>query len=85
MSNAKIKFTKSFKRVIKVDGEDYVIDQDGSSQSLYVFKKTNKIAGVDLLYVYHSNTNEVIYNDEQIKEVLRVLHQAQVDRYALKM
>ena len=82
MSNAKLHFTKSFERDIKVDGKHYLISQDQNSQSLYVFEQGEQ--GWLLLYTYNSSNNEVLYEDTMIGMITRVLHQAQVDRYALK-
>jgi hypothetical protein len=83
MNNAKLHFTKSFKRDIKVDGIHYLISQDYGGQSLYMFKEV-ATQGWSLLYTYNAFTNSVTYNDDEKQMIVRVFNQAQVDRYALK-
>jgi hypothetical protein len=83
MNNAKLNFTKSFERKIKVDGEYYLISQDYGGQSLYMFKEITTQGWV-LLYTYNAITNHVIYEDQVKQMITRVFNQAQVDRYALK-
>jgi hypothetical protein len=77
MNNAKIQFSKTFTRVLKIEGEVFRIcqSQDGY---LSVFDQMEKI------YHYDATANEVIYNDTDFSRIKRVLHQAHIDRYPVK-
>lgn len=77
MSNAKIFFTKSFERAIRVDGAMYKIVQDQQAQELCVYDEHKCI------YKMIGKENDVIYDVGNIELITRVLHQAHVDRYAL--
>jgi hypothetical protein len=77
MNNAKIQFSKSFTREIKINGEVFTITQNIDGH-LSVFDTNHCI------YHYDATTNEVIYEDELFAEIKRVLHQAHIDRYAVK-
>lgn len=78
MSNAKIFFTKSFERAIRVDGDMYRIVQDQQEQVLCVYDEH------DCIYKMIGEENDVIYDVNNIELITRVLHQAHVDRYALR-
>ena len=77
MGNAKIVFTKSFERFIRVDGVMYKIIQNQNEQTLCVYDEHNCI------YQMIGEESAVIYDVEATKLITRVLHQAQIDRYAL--
>ena len=78
MSNAKIVFTKSYERVLRVDGLVYKIVQDQNEQTLCVYDER-----CECIYKMIGNESAVIYDVQLVKLITRVLHQAQIDRYAL--
>ena len=78
--NAMTQFTKSFTRRLRVDGVLYEITQDHVNHML-TLKLDN---AQDYLYKFIAPTNVVIYDDNQWTLIRRVLHQAQIDRYAVK-
>ncbi len=78
MGNAKIFFTKSFERVIRVDGVMYKIVQDQHEQVLSVYNEQ------DCIYKMIGEESVVIYDNNNIELITRILHQAHVDRYALR-
>ena len=77
-SSAKIQFTKSFVRVINVDTHTYKIYQE-EEKSLAVYDQHGCI------YYYDSVLNEVVYEENVFPIIKRVLHQAHIDRYAIKI
>jgi hypothetical protein len=77
MSNSKIQFSKSFTREIKINGATFKIIQNLNGY-LSVFDE------YDCIYHYDATTNEVSYHDDLFAEIKRVLHQAHIDRYAVK-
>jgi hypothetical protein len=77
MSNSKIQFSKSFTREIKINGATFKVIQNFNGY-LSVFDEH------DCIYHYDATTNEVSYQDELFTEIKRVLHQAHIDRYAVK-
>ncbi len=77
MANAIIKFTKSFTRDIKVNGVMYQIQQNEKGY-LAVFDAQR------CLYLYDALTHEVSYDDNLFPQIKNILHQAHVDRYAIK-
>ncbi len=77
MGNAKICFTKSFERVLRVDSVMYKIVQNQKEQLLCVYNEH------DCIYKMIGEENNVIYDVKDIELITRILHQAHVDRYAL--
>jgi hypothetical protein len=78
MGNAKIVFTKSYERVIRIDSLIYKIVQNQDEQTLCVYDENCKC-----IYQMLGQESAVIYDVESTKLITRVLHQAQIDRYAL--
>lgn len=78
MSEAKIFFTKSFERDIKLEGEVYKIVQNEDEQLLCVYDQHNCI------YKMIGKESAVIYDDSNFKLITRILHQAHIDRYAIR-
>jgi hypothetical protein len=77
MNNARIQFSKSFTRELKIQGEPFKITQNENGY-LSVFDQ------YDCIYHYDATTNEVIYDESIFPQIKRVLHQAHIDRYAVK-
>ena len=77
MNNARIQFSKSFTRELKIQGEAFKIIQTENGY-LSVFDEYNCI------YLYDATTNEVVYNEDIFPQIKRILHQAHIDRYAVK-
>jgi hypothetical protein len=78
MNNAVISFNKSFQREVKVGSRVFKVIQSKDIQTLAVYES------LEMLYRYDAEINKVEYQDETFAVVKQVLHQAHIDRYAIK-
>lgn len=78
MNNAVISFNKSFQKEVRVGHRVFKVIQSKDIQTLAVYES------LEMLYRYDAESNQVEYSNEMFAVIKQVLHQAHIDRYAIK-
>lgn len=77
--NHMLYFTKSFKRKINVGLVSYVVEQNGITQTLSIYKKSPKT----YVYMYNAKDNVSQFSLDDLETIKYIFEQAHVERYVL--